>query len=88
MMSFPLMSFPLKIGSATEERVGHGKVGGVTRRVKMAPAKPWAACGAHMLGAERDTCRVFSMNECKKQSFPLAVPPNCMFTAAFCARAH
>ncbi len=30
----------------------------------------------------------FSINECRKLSFPHAVPPNCMFTAAFCARAH
>ncbi len=76
----------LEIGSAAAERVGRGEVGGVTRRVKMAPAKPCAACGAHPLGDERATC--FSMSECKKQSFPLAAPPNCMFTAAFCARAH
>ncbi len=42
-------------------------MGGVTRRVKMAPAKPCAACRAHPLGAERATCRVFSMSECRKQ---------------------
>ncbi len=71
--------------SATAERVGHGEVGGVTCRVKMAPAKPYAACGAHSLGGERATCRAFSMSKCRKQSFPLAAPPNCMFTAAFCA---
>ncbi len=31
---------PSKIGSATAERVGRVEVGGVTRRVEMAPAKP------------------------------------------------
>ncbi len=43
-------------------------MGGVTRMVKMAPAKPWAACGAHPLGAERATRRIFSMND---SPFPL-----------------
>ncbi len=56
-------NFPLKIGSAWAERVGRGEVGGFTRRVKVAPAKPWAACGAHPLGDERATCHVFSMQE-------------------------
>ncbi len=69
-------------------RVGHREVGGVTRRVNMAQAKHCAACGAHPLGSKRATCRVFSMSECWKQSFPLSAPPNFMFTAAFCARAH
>ncbi len=78
-----LGNFPLKIGSATAERVGRGEVGGVTRRVKMAPAKPCAACEAHPLGAERATCCVFSMSECRKLSFPLAAPPNCMFHGSF-----
>ncbi len=73
----------MEIGSATAERVGRREVGGVTRMVKIAPAKPCAACGAHPLGAKRAICRVFSMSGCRKQSFPLAVPPNCMFTAAF-----
>ncbi len=40
-------------GSATAERVGSEEVGGFTRRVKMAQAKPCAACGAHPLGAEK-----------------------------------
>ncbi len=80
--------FPTKIGSATAERVGRGELGGVTRRVKMAPAKPCAASEAHPLGAERATCRVFSISECRKLSFLLAAPPNCMFHAAFSARAH
>ncbi len=75
--------FPSKIDSATAERVGRGAVGGVTRRVKMAPAKPYAACEAHPLGAERATCRVFSMSECRKLSFPLTAPPNCMFHGCF-----
>ncbi len=66
--------------------MGREEVGGLSRRVKMAPAKPLAACGAHPLGVERATCCVFSMNECRKQSFSLAVPPNCKFTAVFCAR--
>ncbi len=39
-------NFPMKIGSATAERVGRREVGGVTRRMKMAPSKPWAACEA------------------------------------------
>ncbi len=78
-----LGNFPLKIGSATTERLGRREVGGVTRRVKMAPAKPCAACEAHPVGAERATCRVFSMSECRKQSFPLAAPPNCMFHGCF-----
>ncbi len=46
--------FPLKIGSATAERVGRGEVGGVTRRVKMVPSKPWAACEAQR---SEPTCR-------------------------------
>ncbi len=29
----------------------------------------------------------FNMNGCRKQSFPLAAPPNCMFMAAFCSSA-
>ncbi len=40
------------------------------------------------LGAERATCHVVSMNDCRKQSFPIAAPPNCMFTTVFCARVH
>ncbi len=52
MMSLP-GEFPLKIGSATAERVGHGEVGGVTQRVKMAPSKPWAACEAQCLEPRR-----------------------------------
>ncbi len=83
-----LGNFPLEIGSVTAEMVGRGEVGGVTQRLKMAPAKPCVACGAHLLGAKRATCHVFSMSGCRKQSFPLAAPPNCMFTAAFSARAH
>ncbi len=65
------------MGSVTAERVGCVEVGEVTRRVKMAPSKPWAACEAHR--AYKATCCVFSMNERIKQSFPLAAPPNCMF---------
>ncbi len=86
-----MMSLPGEFspgGFARAERVGHGEVGEVTRMVKMVLAKPWAACGAHPQGAERVTCRVFSMNECRKQTFPLEAPPNCMFTAAYCDRAH
>ncbi len=64
--------------SATAERVG-----GVTRRVEMALAKPCAACEAHTLGAERATCRDFSMSECRKLSFLLTAPPNCMFDGCF-----
>ncbi len=74
--------FPFK-DSTTAERVGRGEVGGVTRRVKMVPAKPCAACEAHPLGAERATCHVFSMNECSKLSFPLAAPPNYMLHGFF-----
>ncbi len=87
-----MMSLPgevsLEIGSATAERVRRGEVGVVTRRVKMAPAKPWAACGAYPLGTEKAACRVFSMSECRKQSFSLVAPPNCMFTTAICTRVH
>ncbi len=57
MMSLP-GEFSPGDSSATAERVGRKEVGGVTRGVKMAPAKPCAACGAHPLGAERATCRV------------------------------
>ncbi len=63
--------------SATAERVGRKEVGGVTRGVKMAPAKP---CEAHPLGAERATCRVFSISECRKL---LAATTNCMFHCCF-----
>ncbi len=79
MMSL-LGEFPFEDSSATAERVGRGKVGGVTRR---APAKPCAASEEHPLGAERATCRVFSMSECRKLSFFLAAPPNCMFHGCF-----
>ncbi len=72
--------FPSKIGSATAERVGRGEVGGLTQRVKMEPAKP---CAAHPVGAEKATCRVFSMSECRKLSFLLVAPPNCMFHGCF-----
>ncbi len=50
---------------------------------EMAPAKPCVASEAHPLGAERATCRVFSMSEGRKLSFILAVPPNCMFDGCF-----
>ncbi len=83
-----LGNFPLEIGSATAERVGREEVGGVTQRVKMAPATPCAAWGAHPPGAERVTCRVFSMSECRKQSFPLAAPAFCARAYWPCARAH
>ncbi len=60
-----MMTLP---GEFSPERVGHGEVGGFTQRVKTVPAKPWTACGAHPLGAERATCRVFSMNELMQET--------------------
>ncbi len=80
MMSLP-GEFPFE-DKFCDSRKG-GTRDGVTRRVKTAPAKPLAASEAHPLGAERATCRVFSMSECRKLSFLLAAPPNYMFHGCF-----